>query len=94
MPDQSARRVVQRARTAAGLPGRVVDVEDRCSALEAHVMAQIDEMRSDLTEIRELLQAVLSTEADLAGLIGRMLSDVRGRLDSIESGAPDADTLG
>ena len=57
VPEGGPRRVAQRARTAAGLPGRVVAVEDRCSALEHHVAHKIDEMRSELAEIRTLLNA-------------------------------------
>lgn len=81
------RRALRRARTAAGLPARVVAVEDRCSALEAGVDKRIEEMRAELGEIRSLLEAVLETEADLAGLVGRLLQQVSSRLDALEEPA-------
>jgi hypothetical protein len=76
---------VRRARTAAGLPGRVVAVEDRCVALETHVAAKLDEMRAELAEVRTLLTAVLDTETDLAGLVGRLLERTGARLDGLEA---------
>lgn len=82
-----ARRALRRARTAAALPGRVVAVEDRCSAIEAGVAGRLEEMRVELGEIRSLLQAVLETESDLAGLVGRLLQQVSSRLDALEETA-------
>lgn len=91
MPEGRSRRIVKRARTAAGLPGRVVAVEDRSVAIEDHVAASLDAMREELVEVRSLLRAVLETEGDLAGLIGRLLSQSAARLDALEAGpAPGA----
>jgi hypothetical protein len=79
---------VRRARTAAGLPGRVVAVEDRCVALETHVVAKLDEMRAELAEVRSLLGAVLETETDVAGLVGRLLERTAERIDALERDLP------
>jgi hypothetical protein len=46
-------------------------------------------MRSELAEIRTLLNAVLDTETDLAGLIGRLLADASQRLTALEHEAAD-----
>ena len=57
MSRPEGRHVLRRARTAMSLPGRIVEVEDRCVALETHVVAKLDEMRSELAEIRMLSNA-------------------------------------
>lgn len=85
MPEGGPRRVVRRARTAAALPGRVVAVEDRCVALETHVVAKLDEMREELAELRLLLRTVVESEGDLAGLVGRLLAKSEERMDSLEA---------
>lgn len=84
---------MRRARTAASLPGRVVAVEDRCVTLETHVVRKLDEMRAELAEVRSLLGAVLETEADVAGLVGRLLQSTGARVDALEAALaspPDA----
>lgn len=80
------RRILRRARTAASLPGRVVACEDRCSTLESHVVTRLDEVRSELAEIRLLLRERLVAEAEATELVGRLLQSAEARLDALERG--------
>ena len=84
MGDQPKRHVLRRARTAASLPGRVVACEDRTGALELHVVTKIDEMRSELAELRILVQAQLDADAEATELTGRLLQSIAGRLGALE----------
>jgi len=88
------RHVLRRARTAMSLPGRIVEVEDRCVALETHVVAKLDEMRSELAEIRMLLNQRLDAEADATELVGRLLRSSEARLDALEAVAGLAPVAG
>jgi ABC-type phosphonate transport system ATPase subunit len=83
--DGGSRRVLRKARTAATLPGRLVAAEDRCTALEVHVGARLDEMRSELAEMRSMLVSVADGQADLAALFGRLLQASEARLEAIEN---------
>ena len=80
----SPKRVVHRARTAIGLPDRVVGVEDRISALDAHVVTKIDEMRAELAELRQLLTRQLAAETEGTELVGQLLQRSSARLDELE----------
>lgn len=84
MPGAAPSRVLRRARTAAALPGRVVAVEDRCAAIDAHVSARLDEMRAELARLRALLEAVVETETDVAALVGRLLGAMGERVEAVE----------
>ena len=84
MAGQRGPRVFRRARTAASLPGRVVACEDRCSALETHVAAKLDDMRSELAEIRTLLHTQLDADADATEVLGRLLRASETRLEAVE----------
>lgn len=84
MVDGASQLVLRKARTAASLPGRLVAAEDRCTALELHVAERLDEMRSELAEMRLMLTAVADGQADLAALFGRMLQASEARLEAIE----------
>jgi len=75
----------RRARTAATLPGRLVAVEDRIAIIDAHVVAKLDEMRAELAEIRTLLHSQLVADEDATALVGRLLQELRGRVDALES---------
>jgi len=88
------RRLFRRARTAAGLPGRVVACEDRCSALETNVGARLEEMRVELAEIRALLSTKVEADADTTELVGRLLRSAQSRLDAIEERLDPPDPLG
>lgn len=66
------------------LPGRVVAVEDRCAALEAHVATKIDEMRADLASLRQLLTHLLEADADATELLGQLLRGSERRLEALE----------
>lgn len=83
------RRLFRRARTAAGLPARVVACEDRCSALETNVGVKIAEMRAELAEIRILLQGEMRAQADASELVGRLLQVLGGRLEAVEDMVED-----
>ncbi|MHB1973049.1 MAG: hypothetical protein ACYCR4_01995 [Acidimicrobiales bacterium] len=85
VPEAGPRRVVSRARTAAAFPGRLVAVEDRCAALETRVADVLDEMRSELAEMRALLGATLDGQSDLAVLVGGLLAATGSRIDALES---------
>jgi hypothetical protein len=78
------RHLLRRARTAAGLPGRVVTVEDRQSALEREVGDNIAAMRHELAEIRLLLSERLAADAEATELLGRLLQASEARLDAVE----------
>ena len=78
-------RVLRRARTAATLPTRIVAVEDRTSAIEAHVAATLDAMRTDIAELRRLVTAQLDADADATVLIGQLLRSTEHRLDEVEA---------
>lgn len=77
-------RVLRRARTAVALPGRVVAVEDRCSALEARVALTLEELRSDVAELRDLVARQVSADADATALIGSLLRSTERRLAVVE----------
>jgi hypothetical protein len=83
--DSLSRRVLRRARTAAGLPGRVVAVEDRTSAIEAHVAEVLDAMRADIAELRRLISAQIDADADSSELLGQLLRSSEHRLEAIEA---------
>ena len=78
-------RVLRRARTAATLPTRIVAVEDRTSAIEAHVAATLDAMRADIAELRRLVTAQLEADADANALLGGLLRSTENRLDGLEA---------
>jgi hypothetical protein len=78
------RHLLRRARTAAGLPDRVVDVEDRQGALEREVGENIAAMRHELAEIRLLLSERLAADAEATELLGRILQASESRLDALE----------
>ena len=94
MSASSHRRFWRRARTAAGLPGRVVAVEDRTGALEARVASRLDEMRAELAELRILVSAQLEADAETAALLGSLLQASEERLSALESLRPSADAPG
>ena len=77
----------RRARTAVGLPARVVACEDRMTALDQHVSAKLDEMRSELAEIRTLLHSQLRSDVESTQLLGQLLQDSRDRLEALEQSA-------
>jgi hypothetical protein len=83
--DSLGRRVLRRTRTAAGLPGRVVAVEDRTSAIEAHVAEVLDAMRADIAELRRLISAQIDADADASELLGQLLRSSEHRLEAIET---------
>lgn len=78
-------RVLRRARTAATLPSRIVAVEDRTSAIEAHVAGTLDAMRADIAELRRLVTAQLDADADATALLGALLRSTEHRLDEVEA---------
>lgn len=84
MAHPTTARIRRRFHTAASLPRRVVAVEDRTSAIEEHVAKAIEEMRSELAEIRDLLSRALDADADATELVGRLLSRVTERLEILE----------
>lgn len=84
MGDRPKRHLLRRARTAASLPGRVVDCEDRTDAIERHVITKIDEMRSELAELRILVQAQLDADAEATELTGRLLQSITARVRVLE----------
>jgi Mg2+ and Co2+ transporter CorA len=61
-----------------------VACEDRTSALEREVAAQITGMRHELGEIRALLTALLESDGDTSELIGRLLRATTERLQALE----------
>jgi hypothetical protein len=83
--DSLSRRVLRRARTAAGLPARVVAVEDRTSAIELHVAEVLDAMRADIAELRRLISAQIDADADASELLGQLLRSSEHRLEAIET---------
>jgi hypothetical protein len=83
--DSLGRRVLRRARTAAGLPGRVVAVEDRTTAIEVHVAEVLDAMRADIAELRRLISAQIDADADASELLGQLLRSSEHRLEAIEA---------
>ena len=83
--DSVTGRVLRRARTAATLPSRIVAVEDRTSAIEAHVAATLDAMRADIAELRRLVTAQLDADADATVLLGQLLRSTEHRLDEVEA---------
>jgi hypothetical protein len=89
LAEREGRRILRRARTAASLPGRVVACEDRTAALEAHVVQKIDEMRSELAEIRSLLHAQLAAESEATELMGNLLQSAELRLAALEDRTTD-----
>ena len=84
LEDRQKRHLLRRARTAASLPGRVVACEDRTSAVEQHVVTKLDEMRSELAELRMLVRAQLDADADATELMGRLLQSADARLSALE----------
>lgn len=84
MGDRPKRHLLRRARTAASLPGRVVACEDRTTAVEHHVVKKLDEMRAELAELRLLVQAQMTAEADATELMGRLLQTANSRLLALE----------
>ncbi len=84
MAVDGSRRIVRRATTAATFPGRLVAVEDRCTALETDVVATLADMRSELAEIRSLVAAALDSQTDLAALVGGLLGETGRRVDVLE----------
>ncbi len=82
--DRSKRHLLRRARTAASLPGRVVACEDRTNAIEQHVVRKIDEMRAELAELRQMVQAQLDADAESTELVGRLLQAQEARVDALE----------
>lgn len=86
-------RLFRRARTAVGLPGRLVHVEDRASALETEVAQRIEEMRFEIGEIRAMLTAQLESDADSSELLGRLLRTTSSRLDLLEESIVDKNAL-
>jgi hypothetical protein len=83
--DSLSRRVLRRARTAAGLPSRVVAVEDRTTALEAHVADVLDAMRADIAELRRLITSQIAADADASELLGQLLRSSEHRLETMEA---------
>jgi hypothetical protein len=83
--DSLSRRVLRRARTAAGLPARIVAVEDRTTAIEAHVAEVLDAMRADIAELRRLISAQIDADADASTLLGQLLRSSEHRLEAIET---------
>ena len=79
------RRVLRRARTAVGLPTRIVAVEDRTTALEAHVADVLDAMRADIAELRRLVTSQIAADADATELLGQLLRSSENRLEAIEA---------
>jgi hypothetical protein len=77
-------RLLRRARTAVGLPGRIVAVEDRASALETDVVKRIEEIRFEIGEIRAMLTALLESDADTAELLGTLLRSIAARVELLE----------
>ena len=77
-------RLQRRMRTAAGLPARVVGVEDRQSALETEIGAHIAEMRHELAELRSLLAGRLDADGEATELVGRLLQSSEARLAALE----------
>jgi hypothetical protein len=74
-------------RTAVSLPGRVVTVEDQGRALEARVVARLEEVRYELAEIRRLLGEMAEAETEAVELTGRLLLGTEGRLRALEDQA-------
>lgn len=92
MTVDGSRRIVNRARTAAGFPSRLVAVEDRCDAIETDVVAALAQMRSELATLRSLVAAALDSQTDLAALVGRLLGETGRRVEALEgqiAAAPD-----
>ena len=83
------RHLLRRARTAASLPGRVVECEDRCRILETEVGQRIAEIRHELAELRTMLAASLDASADTTELVGRLLREGAARLDALEEATAD-----
>lgn len=69
------------------LPGRVVECEDRTTALEQHVVAKLDEMRAELASLRQMVESQLDADADATELVGRLLQLHEARLAMIEQDA-------
>lgn len=67
------------------LPSRIVAVEDRTSAVEAHVAATLDAMRADIAELRRLVTAQMDADADATALLGQLLRSTEHRLDEVEA---------
>ncbi len=84
MTVEGSRRIVSRARTAAGFPARLVAVEDRCAAIEVDVVAALAEMRSELATLRSLVAAALDSQTDLASLVGGLLGETGRRVEALE----------
>jgi hypothetical protein len=74
----------RKTRVAAKLPGRVAASEDKIAALERHVSVKIDEMRSELAEIRSLLHTQITSDAEATELLGRLLQAAEKRLSELE----------
>jgi hypothetical protein len=66
-----------------------VACEDRTTALEAHVVQKIDEMRSELAEIRSLLHEQLSADSEATELVGHLLQSAEQRLAHLEDRSTD-----
>ncbi len=77
-------RLWRKTRTAASLPGRVAANEEKIESLERHVSVKIDEMRSELAEIRSLLRTQIEGDAEATELLGRLLQAAEKRLGELE----------
>jgi phage shock protein A len=77
-------RLWRKTRTAASLPGRVSANEEKIESLERHVSLKIDEMRSELAEIRSLLRTQIEGDAEATELLGRLLQAAEKRLGELE----------
>jgi phage shock protein A len=82
--DNGRIRLWRKTRTAASLPGRVAANEDKIESLERHVTTKIDEMRSELAEIRSLLRTQIEGDAEATELLGRLLQAAEKRLGELE----------
>lgn len=77
-------RLWRKTRTAASLPCRLAANEDKIESLERHVTTKIDEMRSELAEIRSLLRTQIEGDAEATELLGRLLQAAEKRLRELE----------
>jgi hypothetical protein len=83
-PPPTRRRLTRRLRTAAGLPGRLVAVEDQGRDLEARVATRLDEVRFELAEIRRTLAEMNVAATEALQLTGELLRSAESRLDALE----------
>ncbi|MCU1489618.1 MAG: hypothetical protein JWM85_1023 [Acidimicrobiaceae bacterium] len=89
-------RWLGRARIAASIPERMVEVERRSELVGEILSGRIDTLSSEIAELRTLLNSRLAAETELVELVGRLLQSAEGRLEVLEdtlstAGAPASD---